>query len=230
MKTACSAELIKEISDGDILLFRGTSCISKMFQASTGSYYSHSAMAVWWGDRLMVLQAAAVGVQAVPFFKAVCRYKGSVDWYSLQRDSFIADSAFEERLRSVLAEAKTNIGTPFGLVEVIHAIWLHLTRRRHKTRLRQLARPKAMFCSMFVAWCFYKGGLPLVEDEPEKTFPQDFEDSARLTPRGSLCRDAYCTGMGDDPDKPPPCGKPVQKMRTWRHRREEARRRQRPTS
>ena len=56
------AGIRRETRDGDILLFRGKSWISRIICRVTRSPYSHAAIVAWWDERLMVLEAVGKGI------------------------------------------------------------------------------------------------------------------------------------------------------------------------
>jgi len=142
-----------------------------------------------WGDRLMILQAEAQGIQAVPLSVAIAEYPGRVDWYRLRRESF--DDA-DGKLKAVLVEAKSDLGLPFGYLDVLKRLlrWLKLFK------LGNPVSPKGMFCSEYVARCFRIGGMPLRDTDDVDPWPQELavsshveyvstvmHDTARLEPR-----------------------------------------------
>ena len=82
-----------QIQDGDVLLFQGTHWLSRLIRWGSKSPYSHAGVALWWGPRLMVVQAVGKGVEAVPLSHAVDRYSGgtaSVMWSSGLRDLWLS--------------------------------------------------------------------------------------------------------------------------------------------
>ena len=64
-------EIRKQIKDGDIFLYKGkgllrSGFIATLVQVVTRSPYSHAGMAVWWNQRLMVIEAIGNGVIVNP--------------------------------------------------------------------------------------------------------------------------------------------------------------------
>jgi len=45
------------IQSGDIILWHGRGLAARLVQWATNSYWSHAGVAIWWGPRLMVLDA-----------------------------------------------------------------------------------------------------------------------------------------------------------------------------
>lgn len=168
-----------EVQDGDVFLFQGTYLISRMFRYVNRSFYSHVGFAAWWGDRLMLMQSATKGVQAVPLSVAADEYSGRVDWFSLERTG-IED--LDVRLGCILSEARLDLGLNYGvgalLRNIAHALW--------RTVLLDPQHPRAMFCSQYVSHCFRKGGLPVTDRPDIETWPKDFEASPLFRYRATL--------------------------------------------
>jgi hypothetical protein len=184
-----------DIHDGDVLLWRGHYAISTVFRLFTGSWYTHAAIAVWWGERLMILQAEPVGLQAVPLSSTVKRYDGLVDWYKIKdeyRNQIDVDG--------VLTEAKKDLGLPFGTLAAFRSSWnrfLHISgivhRRLGFPLIRSPRNRRAMFCSQYVSRCFRAGGLPLTSHPDIDTLPGDVARSDLLE---------FQTRIHDDPHTP----------------------------
>lgn len=176
------AEIRDQIRDGDILLLRGNYLSSRLFERATHSAYSHATIALWWGDRLMLLQAEAAGVEAVPLSVAIGIYEGRCDWYPLRHDAL---PHIAPKLPAVIARAKAYLGIPYGYWNLVkklckRALRLHL----HETR------PEAgMYCSQFVAEAFKSAGLPLLDREAIDTFPKDIALSPIVEYRCSIAHD-----------------------------------------
>jgi len=161
------------VEDGDIFLFRGQYLISKLFEKVDFSYYSHAALAAWWGGRLMILQAEGPGIQAIPMSVAVGTYPGRADWYKLRKDSF-PDA--DRRLAAVFTEAKSDLGLAYGFGDLLRNIWHWIAR----VKLTDPHLPRAMFCSEYVERCFREGGMSLTEKPDITTFPKDIAASPHL--------------------------------------------------
>src|SRR5574341_477420 len=140
------------IRDGDLFLFRGEYLISKLFRRADRSYYSHAALAAWWGGRLMILQAEGTGIQAIPLSVAIASYPGRADWYTLKREE-IPD--FDAKLRAALVEAKSDLGLAYGYVDLLR----NIARWALRMKLADPCRPRAMFCSEYVERCFREAGM-----------------------------------------------------------------------
>jgi hypothetical protein len=166
-----------QIQDGDVLLWRGNYATSIVFRFLTRSPYTHAAIAARWGDRLMILQAELVGIQAVPLSATVKRYNGLVDWYRIKDE-------YRSAVDKVLAKATGDLGRAFGIVAVIRSTWKRFLRatgivhRRLGLSLNPKSpRARAMFCSQYVSSCFRAGGLQLTSRPDIDTLPGDIKDS-----------------------------------------------------
>lgn len=175
-------EIRNQIRDGDILLLRGNYLSSRLFVRITHSAYSHATIALWWGDRLMLLQAEAAGVQAVPLSVAVGSYEGRCDWYPLCRDTV---PEINVRLPAVIARAKAYLGIPYGYWNLARK----LLKRALGLRLVETRPTDGLFCSQFVAEAFKSAGLPLVERDAIDTFPKDIALSPIVAYRSSIAHD-----------------------------------------
>ncbi len=166
-------EVRSRVEDADVFLFRGKYLISKLFEKVDHSYYSHAALAAWWGSRLMILQAEGAGIQAIPMSVAIDTYPGRVDWYKLKRDSF---PGCDRRLAAVLTEAKSDLGLAYGFGDLLRNIWHWIA----KVKLADPTWPKAMFCSEYVERCFREAGVSLTGRPDIATFPKDIAASPHL--------------------------------------------------
>lgn len=94
----------QDFKNGDVVLYKGTSFVSKLIRKFTKSEYSHSGIVSWWNDRVMVMEAVGKGVVVTPLSRNVRKYHGDVDWYSCKNEVLDAD-----RLRLV-AFAQLGLG------------------------------------------------------------------------------------------------------------------------
>ncbi len=168
--------------DGDIFLLRGYYTSSRLFERLTHAAYSHATIAIWWGDRLMLLQAEAHGVEAVPLSVAIGTYEGRCDWYPLCRDT---NPEIRARLPAVLARTKAYIGLPYGYVNLCKKLF----KKMLGIHLRETPPEQGMFCSQFVAEAFKSAKLPLLDREAIDTWPTDFVQSPLLSYGGTIAHD-----------------------------------------
>jgi hypothetical protein len=120
----------------------------RRFEDLTKAFYSHAAIAAKWHDRLMVLQAEA-HVETLALSVAIASYPGRVDWYRLKREVI---PGHERIVTGALAEAKADLGLPFGAVDLLKSLWARFTRKF----LPNARVAKALFCSEYVHRCFRK--------------------------------------------------------------------------
>jgi len=175
-------EVRGHVEDCDVFLFRGQYLISKLFEKVDFSYYSHAALAAWWGSRLMILQAEGPGIQAIPMSVAIATYPGRVDWYKLRKDSF-PDAV--KQLQAVLTEAKSDLGLSYGFGDLLRNIlhWLA------NFKLKDPMKPGAMFCSEYVERCFRVAGMSLTGKPDITTFPKDIAASPHLAYQATILHD-----------------------------------------
>src|SRR3990172_11256167 len=75
-------EIRDQITNGDVLMYKGSGIVSSIIQWATRSPYSHAGIAARWNERLMVLEAKGRGVVASPFSRNIEEYRGDVEWFS----------------------------------------------------------------------------------------------------------------------------------------------------
>lgn len=199
-------EIRDQIQDGDLFFFRGNFRSSRLFTWLTKGYYSHSTIVCWWGDRLMILQAEGVGLQAIPLSVAVQEYPGRADWYRLQRE---AAPHVGEKVPGVLAEARADLGLKFGTLDLFRSLF----RWVGKVKFRNPMSPRGLFCAEYVERCFRVAGLPLRVDADGRhvppdilCFPQDLAESPLVRYQATVLHNPAVAGARtvDDVPVPPP--------------------------
>jgi hypothetical protein len=185
------ADARDRVRDGDLFLFRGEFLISKLFRRVDHSFYSHAALAAWWGDRLMILQAEGTGIQAIPMSVAIGTYPGRADWYTLKREEI---PEFDAKLRGVLREARSDLGLAYGYVDLLR----NIARWAVRVRLADPSRPRAMFCSEYVERCFREAGMSLTSRPDIVTFPKHIAASKLASYVGSIPHDPKLLDSRDD--------------------------------
>jgi len=161
-------DIRSQIQDGDVLLFSGRYWISKIIELFTGKY-SHSAIAAWWSDRLMVFESTWPGnVRVVPASMCVDEYNGPVDW-------FVCTAPGLDR-NKVVRIAKDQVGKKYSFRKLFAAIRRFFGRKGGKD---PTTAPASYQCTEFVSYCLREGGCDVAPDFPDAlTDPQDFERSA----------------------------------------------------
>lgn len=66
------------VQNADIVLCHGRRTLHKAIRLFTSSYWNHAALAMWWADRLVVLEAGENGTTTIPLSRFVERYPGEV--------------------------------------------------------------------------------------------------------------------------------------------------------
>jgi hypothetical protein len=170
-----------EMRTGDLLLFSGTSYLSRVIEGVTRSPYSHVAMVASMDGRLLTFQADPGGVVVEPASKVVCRYNGMVDWWSMD------DSARGRlRERDAVDTALTLLGLRYGYLRSI-MLGLRKLFRSKLAREDSPLLPRSLFCSEFVSMCLRNGGIDVADwVSDEGTTPFDIVSSHLFTKRCRL--------------------------------------------
>jgi hypothetical protein len=174
-------EMRSEMRSGDLLLFSGTSLLSRMVETVTRSTYSHVALVANMDGRLLAFQADPGGVVVQPASKVVCRYDGKVDWWSM-------DDAVRGRLRErdMVDTALTLLGLRYGYLGSIVLGLRKLFGARLGSQDSNLL-PRSLFCSEFVSMCLRNGGVDVVDSINDlSTTPNDIVSSHHFTKRCRL--------------------------------------------
>jgi hypothetical protein len=183
------------IRDGDILLFRGKSWLSRMICRITRSPYSHAAIVTWWNDRLMVLEAVGKGVVVSRMSIVVNQYSGKIDLWTTDRDLARAE---------VIRAAQRLLGKRYSPYKLLRNLArLVLGRPRHDEADPE-APPEDFVCSEFVSRVWRAGGIDLVQDSPDVyTKPSDIAKSPHLRRVGGVVRGRPAELAGDSLDRLP---------------------------
>jgi cell wall-associated NlpC family hydrolase len=176
----------QEMKTGDVLMFAGRGALSSTIRDLTGSEFSHAGLVARWGDRVMVFESAARGVELMPASRVVCKYDGRVVWYRL-KGTIDPDALINEALN--LLRLRYSF---WGLVRFAWKIWTGGRKNRRDAR----GARSALFCSEFVSRVFRKAGLDLVSNRPDDlTSPGDIARSPHLEAHAVLHfpeRPGYC--------------------------------------
>lgn len=174
-----------EIENGDVLAFRGRGFVSRMISLFSGGSTTHVGMAVWWHNRLMLLESREFrGIRIVALSREVER--NEVWWY---RPSDEATLLSLHRLRK-MAWAVENAGTGYnylGILRYTYRVvpkWLRwLLPKTQTDRLSMGNR----FCSEFVSAVYRRAGLDLRPDLPDaSTSPAELVKTTLLENEGRL--------------------------------------------
>jgi hypothetical protein len=189
------AGIRREIRDGDILLFRGKSWISRIICRLTRSPYSHAAIVAWWSDRLMVLEAVGKGIVVSRMSVVVNHYSGKIDLWTTDEGLSRAE---------VILAAQRLLGKRYSPYKLIRNLGrLVFGRPRHDEHDPE-APPEDFVCSEFVSRVWRAGGIDLVNDSPDVyTKPSDIARSPHLRRIGGVVRGRPAELTGDSLDRLP---------------------------
>jgi len=179
-------EIRDRIQDGDILLFRGKSWISRLIGWATRSPYSHAGILGWWHGRLMVLEAVSNGVVASRMSIVVQRYSGKVELWT-------TDLQLERK--AVIHAAQILLGKRYSKLKLLHNLKRLLLGRRRDEPADPDDAPEEFICSEFVSRVWRAGGIDLAQDSPDMyTKPADIARSPSLRRVGDVFRHRQAAG------------------------------------
>lgn len=188
------AGIRRGIRDGDILLFRGKSWLSRMICRITRSPYSHAAIVAWWDERLMVLEAVGKGIVVSRMSVVVNHYSGKIDLWTTDRDLGRAE---------VIRAAQRLLGRRYSPYKLIRNLARLVLGPRHDEADPE-APPEDFVCSEFVSRVWRAGGIDLVQDSPDVyTKPSDIAKSPHLRRVGGVVRGRPAELTGDSLDRLP---------------------------
>lgn len=169
-----------QIRDCDILLYRGRSWESRLIRLVTGAPYSHAGLAVWWNDRLMVLEAVGRGVVATPLSANVRRYDGRVELFTSVEEISPAD-------RTRMVEfAQRELGKSYGTMQAI-LLGLRRLLGNRGGEGDSWRRARKLICSQYVAGVYTQAGRDLTAGVSDRfTAPGDIALSPLLRRLGNL--------------------------------------------
>jgi len=164
------ADYRDQIQNCDILLYKGTSLVSRLIRWKTKSEYSHAGLVVGWDERLMTVEATGKGVYPIRLSKKIEKYHGSVELWRFNLPTFDAD------LYDMATFAKDEIGNEYpkwwDLLKFLGA-----PNRNDKFKLNQFIE----MCAQLVARTYNYKGYDLVEGlSDEYTTPQALIDGGKI--------------------------------------------------
>lgn len=173
-------EVRPQIKNGDVIMYEGKSMVPKLVSWFTRSPYSHAGIAVWWNERLMVMEAAMRGVMVMPLSRNIFRHKGKVEWFTSKQE--ISD---EDRLRMVIF-AQEELGKSFARWKAV-LFGLKVLLNRNLSKKDQLRMENKLFCSQYVAQIYNSIGLDLKKNREDRFMsPGDIARSPLLEKRGEF--------------------------------------------
>lgn len=164
-----------DIKNGDVLMYRGKSLESRIIMLITRSKFSHAGIAVWWNQRLMVMEAINKGVVVRPLSLSVQKYYGDVVLYKPVEE--IPD---DDRQR-MIHFAQQELGKEYARWKAT-LLGLKILFQRNKEKRDRLRRERQLFCSYYVAQIYNSIGRDLKEGVSDRFMtPGDIADSPKLT-------------------------------------------------
>jgi len=173
-------EIRNEFKNGDILLYKGRTWISKAIQWFTGSEYSHAGIVAWWNDRLMVLESVDKGVVVTPMSNNIKKYWGDVEWFQS-----IEEISDEQRLK-MLEYAQEELGKEYNQFQIL-IIGFKILLGQNVKHSDKLRKSKKLFCSHYVSSVYNYIGMDLKEKlSDDFTSPDDIAKSPKLVKKAVL--------------------------------------------
>lgn len=169
-----------KIKDGDVLLYQGKGLLSKAIKLLTKSKYSHAGIAVWWNERLMVLEAVSKGVILTPLSKNVSHYKGDVHWYTS-----VQHIPQTKRFKMV-QYAQQELGKEYSKWKLI-VFGYKLIFGKDRDKKDEFRNAHSLVCSHYTAQIYNYAGMDLAEGISDSfTLPEDISKSERLVYKALL--------------------------------------------
>ena len=199
-----------KIKEGDVLLFRGKSFISKMIGSSTETPYSHAAVASWVDGgantpdgilecvefREGSILTRGGGGRSVNLHREVIKHSGNIDVYRPDpkfftytfdmtiKDFILTEKEFDGKAVTDIMRRMT--GLPYGWRRLWwifkHKLWLYkLFSDRNALISDELEDIVYPVCSTSIAYAFTKTGCDLVNNRSDNwTEPGDLAKSTQL--------------------------------------------------
>jgi hypothetical protein len=173
-------EVRLQIKNGDVIMYKGTKILPRLIRWLMGSPYSHAGIAVWWNERLMVMEAAMRGVMISPLSLTIYRHKGSVEWFSCKKEI-----SKEDRLKMVIF-AQEELGKSYARWKSL-LFGLKVLFKRDLGKKDELRMENKLFCSQYVAQIYNSIGLDLKKNREDRFMsPGDIARSPLLEKRGEF--------------------------------------------
>jgi len=173
-------EVRLQIKNGDVIMYTGKKILSRLISWLTRSPYSHAGIAVWWNERLMVMEAVGRGVTIVPLSRNIYQHHGNVEWFTCKKE--ISE---EDRLKMVIF-AQEELGKSYARWKAM-LLGLKILLNRNLSRKDQLGMENKLFCSQYVAQIYNSIGLDLKKNREDRFMsPGDIARSPLLEKRGEF--------------------------------------------
>jgi len=176
------AQARAQIKNGDVFMYKGKGLVSSIIRWVYRSPYSHVALAAWWNQQLMVMEAKGQGVIVNSTSRSIRHYRGDVEWFSCKKE--ISE---DDRLRMVIF-AQEELGKSYGRWKAI-LLGIKILFEHNLEKRDRLKREKKIFCSEYVAQIYNSIGLDLRKGRSDRfTKPSDIANSPLLEKRAQLKR------------------------------------------
>lgn len=159
-----------KIKDGDIILFRGNSLLSRAIQILDKAYFNHVGVAYWFKGRLMIIDSNAIGVKPDFMSNRIRKY---VDFCMIR--PIAEKGAIDNALSKVFERAEE--GTGYDFIKLINLGGLKLLANILKGRdfkARARGEENRDICSEFVQ--YYESFIHGEYGHIINITPQDFYD------------------------------------------------------
>jgi hypothetical protein len=172
-------EIRSNIKNGDILMYKGKGLFSALIKFFTRSDYSHAGIAVWWNERLMVMEAVGKGVIVTPLSRNIDYYPGDVEWFEYEEK--ISE---EDRIKMMIC-GQEELGRSYGKLKVLwFGIKIFFGLKLKKEDAEEHDR---LFCSEYVSKIYDCIDLDLDMDKAHRnTSPDDIVKSSKTVFKGVL--------------------------------------------
>jgi hypothetical protein len=168
------------IKNGDVLMFKGKYRSSFLIRWLTKSAYSHAGIAVWWNERLMIMEAVMRGVRVTPLSRNIHQHKGNVEWFGCKKEIDEGD-----RLRMVIF-AQEELGKSYARWKAV-LFGVKVLFKRDLSEKDELRMENKLFCSQYVAQIYNSIGLDLKKNREDRFMsPGDIARSSLLEKRGEF--------------------------------------------
>jgi len=173
-------EVRLQIKNGDVIMYTGKKIFARLISWLTRSPYSHAGIAVWWNERLMVMEAVMRGVRVAPLSRNIYQHKGNVEWFSCKKE--ISE---EDRLRMVIF-AQEELGKGYARWKAM-LFGLKVLFKRDLSKKDELRMENKLFCSQYVAQIYNSIGLDLKKNREDRFMsPGDIAKASLLEKRGEF--------------------------------------------
>ena len=159
-----------ELCTGDVLLFRGSECISRAIRLVTHGAYSHSGLVYRFEGHVYCLEAVGPGVRLIRLSVLLRDYEGGIDAFAVRRIT-------EAGGKTALGFAFQQLGKPYDTVGIAKFLWAMMFGKMKGRREKG-----HWFCSELVAKAWDVAGVDLLGRHWPEAFvsPEMLAESAEL--------------------------------------------------